>query len=230
MQPLRLKHDQQSVDALFDAGRTGTMDAGLMALGFFATGHPGYVLIAGHAMRVPGSDAPLVGPDGPVIAEFVQAVSDPVLRGIGVEWLYNGPVFPVDRRVEVGLLILRAGLLARILDRAYRHLEPRESGGQRILQLQLVRACFIESFGAADRLRMEAPQLLDPTLDLDLSAMHLDLSGVTMNASKLMGGHGYLLGETNSLEFLSLCLSSIAGFAGATRRQGLPRHLVEEAA
>jgi hypothetical protein len=218
MQPLRLKLDHQAVDALYNAARTGTLDAGLVAFGFFVTGYVGYALIGGHAMRVPGGTAPLVGRDGPVIADCAYAVPDPVLREIGVEWLRNGPVFPTGRRAEVGVLILRAGLLARILDRAFRHLEPRESGGQRTLQHQLVKACFVESFGAAEQVRQEAPHLLDPTLALDLPEMHRGLSSVTMKASKLMGGHGYLLGETNSIEFLSLCMSSIAGRAGAANR------------
>lgn len=218
MQPLRLKLDHQAVDALYNTARTGTLDAGLIALGFFVTGHVGYALIGGHAMRVPGGTAPLVGPEGPVHSDRVYAVPDPVLRGIGVEWLRNGPAFSVGRRAEVGVLILRAGLLARILDRAFKHLEPRESGGQRTLQHQLVRACFVESFGAAEQVRQEAPHLLDPRLALDLPELHRALSATTMKASKLMGGHGYLLGETNSIEFLSLCMSSIVARAEATNR------------
>lgn len=229
MQPLRLRHDQQSVDTLYNAGWAGTLDAALVALGFFVTGHAGYALIGGHAMRVPGSRTPLVGPDGPISAETGDVVPDPVLKAIGVEWLRGVPVYPVNQRARTGILILRAGLLARILDRSYAHLEPRESGGQRTLQHQLVRACFVESYGAAEQVRSEAAYLLDESLMLDLSEMHRSLTTATMKAAKLMGGHGYLLGETNSMEFLSLCLSSIATGAAPIRAQHFTNSLLEEA-
>jgi hypothetical protein len=63
---------------------------------------------------------------------------------------------------------------------------------------------------------------------LDLSEMHRTLTNATMKAAKLMGGHGYLLGETNSIELLSLCLSSIATGAVAVRAPHFASSLLEE--
>ncbi len=210
MQALRLKRDRLSVDDLYDAARQGTLEQALIALGDFATGHPGFALFAGHGLRVLGSLAPLVGPGGPVAVKAAEAIPDPVLEGLGLEWLRTSAIDPIGRRAQLGALILRAGLLSRILDKAYRHLEPRESGGQRTLQHQLVKAAFVESYGAAEQMRREAPYLLDRTLDIDLSGYGSVLTHATMRAAKLMGGHGYLLGETNSIEFLSLCIASIS--------------------
>jgi hypothetical protein len=224
MQSLKWASDDHSVDELFYTARHGTLDAALSRLGSFVSGQPGYAVFCGQAIRTIGSALPLVGHDGPIADVDAATVTDPVLTAMGLEWVRLGRSDAgcrrTDRRAATAALVLRAGLLARILDRSYRHLEPRESGGQRVLQHQLVRACFVESFGAAEQMRLEATYLLDEARAIDPVALHRGLTSATMKAAKLMGGHGYLLGETNSIEFLSLCLAGMCCQSGAGQGTG----------
>jgi hypothetical protein len=241
MQSLKWTSDDRSTDDLYYTARRGTLDAALSGLGSFVSGQPGYAVFCGQAIRTIGSALPLVRHDGPIAAADAATVPDPVLTAMGLEWVRLGRSDAVgrrtDRRAATGALVLRSGLLARILDRSYRHLEPRESGGQRVLHHQLVRACFVECFGAAEQMRLEAGYLLDEACSVDPAVLHKGLTSATMKAAKLMGGHGYLLGETNSIEFLSLCLAGICCQSGtgqavgaASRDLRVARRLLEELA
>ena len=51
---------------------------------------------------------------------------------------------------------------------------------------------------------------------LDLLAAHQALTEATSDAAKLMGGHGFLLGNLNSIETLSLLIGGL--FAPAAER------------
>ncbi|MGJ8628481.1 MAG: hypothetical protein ACSHXB_16085 [Sulfitobacter sp.] len=219
MQPIQPQLERRLIDGFFDAARTGLLEKALTDLGSFVTGRPGFVVFAGHAMVAIGSGAPLLGPNGPLQDQPLSAVNDPVLHEIGMEWVRVNDTTPAGHRAIVGALVLRAGLLCRMLDRAYRHLEGRESGGKPILQHQLVKACFVESYGVAEQIRQEAVPFLDDSLAIDFDALHRALSDATMKASKLMGGHGYLLGEVNSIEFLSMCLAGHAAQSSAANEQ-----------
>ena len=240
MQSLQWASDDRSTDEVFYAARHGTLDAALSGLGHFVSGQAGYAVYGGQAIRSIGSALPLVDRTGPVAAGGAATVPDPVLTAMGLEWVRLGSGGTAagrtaDRRMATGALVLRAGLLARILDRSYRHLEPRESGGQRVLQHQLVRACFVECFGAAEQMRLEAVYLLDESRAVDPAVLHKGLTSATMKAAKLMGGHGYLLGETNSVEFLSLCLAGMCcqprqGDGKGSRDLRFARRVLEELA
>ena len=208
--------EQAALDRLFALARKGDLAEALSELGAFATGQRGYLLHHGQALRPRGASLPLIGmPAG----HAPELVADPVLAAQGLEWCRVKDGAPLSHRGRVGALVLRAGLLARILDQAYRHLEHRESSGQKILQLQLVKADFVECYGLADQTLREAAQLLDETMQIDFAARHLALSDATTRAAKLMGGHGFLLGGANTLEFVSLCLAAVFDGAQPVARQ-----------
>jgi hypothetical protein len=200
-------------DRLFNASRSARLDDALADLGAFATGRSGFIVYRGQSLRAVDALLPTISLNGsPAQAEAV-VVADRALRALGLEWVRVGQGQPPTRRAAVGTLIFRAGLLARILDRSFHHLETRESGGQKTLQHQLVKACFVECLNLSEQIRLEAMFLLEESSHVDFALFHNLLTDATMKAAKLMGGHGFLLGEANSIEFLSLCMSSICSCA-----------------
>jgi hypothetical protein len=201
--------EQSSVDKLFNVSRNADFSSMLVELGAFTTGYPGYLVHRGQSLREVGSKVPMIDTMGNALVGSARIVPDPVLSALGLEWSLVQNQRELTRRGIVGALIVRAGLLVRILDRSFRHLQDRESGGQKTLQHQLVKASFVEGFDQAERIRLEAVSLLDETVAIEFDRLHRALSGATMKAAKLMGGHGFLLGEANTLEFLSLCLTAL---------------------
>ncbi len=205
--------EQSAVDKLFNVSRSADFSSMLVELGTFATGYPGYLVHRGQSLREAGSKVPMIDTMGNALINDAIIVPDPVLGALGLEWSHVQNDRALTRRGIVGALIVRAGLLVRILDRSFRHLQDRESGGQKTLQHQLVKASFVESFAWAERIRTEAVNLLDETIEIDFDGQHHALTSATVKAAKLMGGHGFLLGEANTLEFLSLCLNALYGRA-----------------
>lgn len=207
--------EQSSVDKLFNVSRSADFSSMLVELGAFTTGYPGYLVHRGQSLREAGSKVPMIDTMGNALVGDTRIVPDPVLGALGLEWSHLQNYRGLTRRGIVGVLVVRAGLLVRILDRSFRHLQDRESGGQKTLQHQLVKASFVEAFDRAERIRLEAVSLLDETIEIDFDGEHQALSRATVKAAKLMGGHGFLLGEVNTLEFLSLCLTALYGRADA---------------
>lgn len=192
---------------------TRTLDAAsaLVALGTFVTGRPCFVAQGGVALRGLGdTETPVCCSAGnPVQIETVLS-SDPALAALGVEAVaVSGHDSPADLRALVGGLVWRAGLMLRMLDAAFSHLSHRESGGQKTLQHQLVKATFTECFALSEQIRLEAPHWLDGKGRSEIEINGDRLSVATTKASKLMGGHGYLHGSLNALECLSFCVSSL---------------------
>lgn len=195
--------DLVGAEAVVATARGPDAGAMLRALGAFATGRDGYLAAAGHALRAVGCDAPVLG------AEIAARVPDPSLRSLGVEIVRVRGATPPGRRSAVGVLLVRAGLLMRMLDEARTHLEPRRSGGVPTLRHQLVKASFADAHGAAERVVAEAPHRLDAPRPVCDARAHASLGRATTEAAKLMGGHGFLQGSLHSLELLSLALAAI---------------------
>ena len=201
-------------DDLFRQARTGTTGQGLVALGTFVTGRPCVVAQGGIALRCSGdSGTPVTDCAGTQLAVTGTLPGDVVLNALGVELVRTRiaelPRACLARRLAVGTLVWRAGLMVRMLDLAHAHLSGRESNGQKTLQHQLVKATFTECHALAERTRHEAPHGLDPALNWDLDALDQGLGHATAQAAKLMGAHGFLRGSLNSLECLSLTLSAL---------------------
>lgn len=209
-------------DDLFRHARTGEIASGLAALGTFVTGRASFVAQDNIALRRAGDNTtPLVDGEGNSLAMTGTLPADVALAALGVEVIETrgGGTGRPNRRVQIGGLVWRAGLLVRVLDTAFAHLSGRESNGQKTLQHQLVKSTFTECYALAERVRLEAPHGLLGSLHLDVEGLHADLGRATTKAAKLMGGHGYLRGGLNGLECLSLCAAAIlAGTATSAAR------------
>lgn len=186
--------------------RSRDSGAGLLALGRFTVGQPGYLAHDGLALRQVGdTQNPIFDGAGQRIAPLGEVIEDRALTALGLEIARVSETGQApNQRATMGGLIWRAGLLLRMLDLSYAHLSGRESGGQKTLQHQLIKTTFTESFSLAEQIRLEAPHYLDGALQLDHAGLHEKLGAVTTKAAKLMGGNGFLLGSLNSLETLSL--------------------------
>lgn len=198
---------QSDINMLVDSVRAMTGPDGLRAVGRFAFEADCAIVTNGVGFRQQGENIPLVTGNGTPISGGYRIVQDHSLSALGIEVLVsNIPQSDLTHRACVGLLLYRAGILLKILDKSYDHLNGRISGGQRILRHQLIKATFVECFALAERVRSEVRFLLETGVKVELSSMHEELSSATIKASKLMGGHGFLAAELNPLEFLSLCI------------------------
>lgn len=215
MRRMTARREQDSFDNLLDTVRSNDLVTGLMSLGEFATGRSGFLVNCGHCLRGKGRTDDCVDMFGASVKGIVEVTRDRALDSLGLEWAHGAGQQPLGRRAAVSVIVLRAGILAKMLDRAYNHLAGRESDGRKTLQHQLVKAAFVESHGMIERIRHEARSLLNDEAVIDLARVHGDVSRLTGQASKLMGGHGYLLGELNSLEIASLCVTTIYGETAA---------------
>jgi hypothetical protein len=190
----------------------------LLAFGRFAVGQDAW--LAGRNLALvdsdpaSGSEIPVLAADGRPVAVVQRLAPDRGLAALGLQMVLTAPPgaeassATIHSLTETGAIILRAGLMMRCLSLAFAHLEGRESGGQPTLQLPLVKATFTECATLADRLQREAVKHLEGRPGFDLSATHEALSSATARAAKLMGGHGFLAGQLNALETLSLLIAS----------------------
>lgn len=204
--------DSKRIDALWAEVRSLEPGAGLLALGRFACGRPCYLVQDGQGLRKTADlSVPLYDGTGQDQGQAVTIWKDRALSALGLEVVATGKPAQgeVSARAMIGVLLFRAALLTRILDLAFAHLTPRESGGQKTLQHQLVKANFTECFTLAERIRLESARHLEAASGLDLATAHAELSIATSKAAKLMGGHGYLLGSLHALETLSLAMASL---------------------
>ncbi|QBF29660.1 hypothetical protein [Thalassococcus sp. S3] len=166
------------------------------------TGTSGFLVIGNHAVHAPG--ARLVDPasvDSEVVVqetfqEHALAPFDLTLSRCAARApTHRTPVF------EATVVALRLGLLARILDRAFGHLEHRESFGQKLTHHQLVKAQFSETGAMLSRQREELSLAQDRPVNAQ--RLHAEIDRHTVQAAKLMGGHGFRAGALNGLEYLS---------------------------
>jgi hypothetical protein len=137
---------------------------------------------------------------------------DPVLAHLGLRLVrVPGPAVPAPEDAALHALLLRIGLLGRMLDLAHAHLKERVSFGQRTLKHQLVKVVFAEAHGAMQLLKEKCRLRLENARLDDLHADHLELSQAEIQAEKLMGGHGYLIGGTHSIAYLSMLIAALHG-------------------
>ena len=197
----------------------------MVALGRFAACRDCVLAARGAALRGKGSDLPLIDRAGRALLPE-RVLPDAGLDALGIEMVQVGPAaldtLPETAKrfadlADIGALVCRAGLMLRCLTQAYAHLEGRESAGQQTLQLHLVKATFTECASLADRIRREAAKHLENGLGLDLAEENGAIGAASARAAKLMGGHGYLAGQVNAIETLSLSLA--AGFAPQPERR-----------
>lgn len=198
---------QPETDALLGAIRAQSPATGLYALGRFAFGTDCAIVANGVGFRGIGDNVRLVDGIGQSIRGRFEVHKDHALTGLGLEIICaDRRNVEVSWRCQLAGVIYRAGLVLKMLDQAQAHLADRESNGQKTLRHQLVKATFAECYSLTETLRLEIPYLLSGDSRPDLSLQHDSLSKAGDRASKLMGGHGFLQGQGNSLEMLSYCV------------------------
>jgi hypothetical protein len=166
---------------------TGTQ--GSLVCGPFVVHRPGDILVNAAA---PGTSVD-------VLEDLHDAGLAPFGLALSRVHFPAGQILPPN--VGTAAIALRLGLLAQMLDRAFVHLEKRESFGQKLLHQPLVKGQISASGTLLSRIRAEmAVDVADP---LDVEKLHDEISSHTIQVGKLMGGHGFRTGSLNDLEYVS---------------------------
>lgn len=210
--------ESRRIAAYWTSLRGASPAEALVAFGRFAAGRDCWLAARGTVLCGKGTDLPVFDREGRGVP-MGAILPDRGLDALGLELRRVGQAVPPaapdqpDRfamLADVGALVCRAGLMMRCLTLAYAHLEGRESGGEPTLHLPLVKATFTDCASLGDRIHREAAKHLEGLPGLNLAEAHAGLSAATARAAKLMGGHGYLAGQINAIETLSLLI--VAGF------------------
>ncbi|MFU2318518.1 hypothetical protein [Rahnella sp. PCH160] len=148
-------------------------------------------------------------------AEFCvdqRAESDRILASLGILLQHTGTEPITDNTIPLmASFAARLGLLSQILVASWKHLSVRKSFGVKTTRHQLVKADFADLSSQIEvlliqwQMRLSAQDVADPETD------HWQITMLTNRAEKLMGGHGYLLGSTHSLSYLSMMIYSLYG-------------------
>lgn len=105
----------------------------------------------------------------------------------------------------------RLGLLSRIMAISWQHLSARTSFGIRTTKHQLIKAEFADISNQIDFMVMQWQLRIAENDFAAAEEDHWQIGVLTNRAEKLMGGHGYLLGNTHSLSYLSVMIYSLYG-------------------
>jgi hypothetical protein len=111
---------------------------------------------------------------------------------------------PRSQALTSAIVALRLGLLSKMLNTAFLHLEGRESFGQKLTHQPLIKGQFSESGALLTRIRAELCAEVDVAVQAE--PLHAEIDRHTIKAGKLMGGHGFRRGSLNDLEYLSSLL------------------------
>lgn len=202
-----------TADQLFTLARQSEVSVTLRALCRYATELDGYLVSNGLALHAAANDRPLVSPSSRTADIGIERTSqDIVLVHLGLclsQVRGASKTDPITLRQAIAATAVRLGLLAQALDKAFRHLEPRQSFGRKVLHHQLVKAHFSASHDLITR-RREELSLIETSSDLayDPSVQH-EISMHFMTVSKLMGGHGFLLDGINTIEYLASLIRAL---------------------
>lgn len=180
--------------AIEHACRAVTGETGFLAIGRFVVHAPGGRLIDPAAPQ--RSITPAETMNEHALVPFDLALSRLPPRAPACQ----------PQALQAVVLALRLGLLGQILDRAFFHLERRESFGKRLTHHQLVKTRFSETNALLSNLREEIALSLDTVSPVAVGRLHAEVDAHTTQSAKLMGGHGFLQGTLNGLEYLSSLL------------------------
>nr|WP_316654777.1 hypothetical protein [uncultured Gellertiella sp.] len=203
-------HDRHhTIMGLADLTRKANYDEALLALCQAVTGKSGYLANAGYVIRGEASGA-ILAANGQFLAAG-EVTPDAALSHLGLRLESTVGGTPVEGRAITASLMFRLGLLSKMLDLAHAHLEPRISFGQKTLKHQMVKDGFARAYATGLTLREKTVLRLETNSFAGLEQDHQELTRAEMQAEKLMGGHGYLVGGTHAISYLSMLMASMHG-------------------
>jgi hypothetical protein len=141
--------------------------------------------------------------------------ADRVLASLGLDLQFQGAeqVIAADDTQLVVSVAARLGLLMRMLGMSWTHLSSRRSFGVKTTRHQLIKAEFAD-LSSQCSLLVSQWEIRSAAQDFqDVEEDHWQITLLTNRAEKLMGGHGYLLGATHTLAYLSMMFYSLHGKA-----------------
>ncbi|MGM3175147.1 VfmB protein [Dickeya lacustris] len=142
-----------------------------------------------------------------------QPVFDRVLNHLGFEVVQRRETLTLPAAFPVLVCAARLGLLARMQTMSWQHLSQRSSFGTKTTRHQLIKASFADVAGKAALLLEQQHLRLQQADWAGLEDDHYQITQLNNEAEKMMGGHGFLLGNTHSLSYLSMMLYSVYGKA-----------------
>ncbi|WP_300628610.1 hypothetical protein [Pseudomonas sp.] len=131
--------------------------------------------------------------------------------GLDLQWLGEEQVIAVDDSQLVVSVAARLGLLMRMLGMSWTHLSARRSFGVKATRHQLIKAEFADLSSHCSLLLLQWDMRIAAQDFHDAEDDHWQITQLTNRAEKLMGGHGYLLGATHTLSYLSMVIYSLYG-------------------
>jgi hypothetical protein len=139
--------------------------------------------------------------------------ADRVLASLGLDLqlLEGEQTVAVDDTQLIVSVAARLGLLTYMLGMSWTHLSARRSFGVKTTRHQLIKAEFSDLSRQCSLLVLQWEMRIAAQDLQDAEEDHWQITLLTNRAEKLMGGHGYLLGATHTLAYLSMMFYSLYG-------------------
>lgn len=198
-------------------GRRAAPAQALAQFTWLVTGNSGGLACNGIGMLPAAADTHLYHPDGEEIplTRCSEFAADRVLTYMHIRQLRVASASDAPPWISLLIAALRLGVIAQMLDISYAHLEKRTSFGQKTTRHQLVKASFAAIFGEVTQLRSQLGLRVAHNDYLELEQEHMAITLLAGQAEKLMGGHGYLLGNTHTLSHFSMMMYCAFGKTGS---------------
>ncbi|WP_107758497.1 VfmB protein [Dickeya sp. Secpp 1600] len=146
-------------------------------------------------------------------ADQPQRLFDRVLNHLGLDAVRGTDTLTLPASFPILVCAARLGVLARMQTISWQHLSSRNSFGTKTTRHQLIKASFADVAGKAALLLEQQYQRLQEGDLAGLEDDHYQITQLNNEAEKMMGGHGFLLGNTHSLSYFSMMLYSVYGKA-----------------
>lgn len=163
----------------------------------------------------------------PAVMDNPSPQADRVLASLGLDLRFLGgeQTIATDDTPLIVSVATRLGLLMRMLSVSWTHLSARRSFGVKTTRHQLIKAEFADLSSQCSLLVLQWEMRIAAQDFQDAEEDQWQITQLTNRAEKLMGGHGYLLGATHTLSYLSMMFYSLygktTGYYAMQRRDGL---------
>ncbi|MEZ8273216.1 acyl-CoA dehydrogenase family protein [Vibrio splendidus] len=203
------------IDQAYQQARKGQLNELLPKLTFWVTGKGGSGLACnGFALHTENDPPVILDQSGRIVdlSDLEELTQDRVMVNLGLKVVrVNGDSHKTGNALALVSAIVRLGLVSRILDMSYEHLNQRKSFGQKTTRHQLIKASFSDIFGDITQLKQQLNYRVSVNDFEGLECVHENLTRLLNQAEKLMGGHGFMLGSTHTISYLAMLLYSLFG-------------------